>query len=116
VNYLKFLGWTLLAALGIGLAAKLGGPVGLIGALGTTIGIFWRLAPRFMSIAYAAWVLLTVGWLVIINALVRAAPQIVAKHNVDQVHMAEGFWLLVGMLVLHPLCYGIGRLIVRRQG
>ena len=115
MSYLKFLGMTVLALLAIGLGAKLGGGAASFTAIVVSISLFWRYGPRIMAVGYTVWMALTAGWMFAIKALLKAAPQATAKYNPDQLRMVEGFWLLVGMLLLHPLCYWIGKLVAHRR-
>jgi nucleotide-binding universal stress UspA family protein len=116
MGYLKFLGLTLLVLLAVSVAIKLSAPAAVLMILASSVASAWRYGSRVMGVSYACWVALVVAWEILIKAVERGAPDVIAKYRPEQVHMAEGFWLLVGMVLLHPLCYGIGKLVARRRG
>lgn|GEM_PF-6294672 len=113
MDYLKFLGFTFFAVLLIILQDRLTGPgLGSFVAIGVTIGFFVQYASRRHFIAYGSWLLLMLGWILLLANSVKA---MVARHpdQLARLQLGEGVLVLLAMIVLHPLCYGLGWLVTR---
>lgn len=110
MDYLRFLGFTVLAVLLIGLEIWFAGAGGgALAAAAVTVGCFARYCSRRHAIAYLLWLVLLIGWVVLLG---RAVKAMIAQHpdQATRLHASEGLLLLLAMIVLHPLCYGIARL------
>lgn len=102
MDYLKFLGVTAFAVLVIGLGVKF-------------IGI--NISPARYSVGFIIWLVTAFLWLTLIQVLVsQYAAQISQKFSPAEIRISEGFWFFVGIVLLHPVCYGLARLLLRRLG
>ncbi len=71
-------------------------------------------APARYIAAYCGWLASTLAWSYGSRALLRlAAAQHPNLYTPATIRPMEGFLLLAGMILLHPACYGIARLIYR---
>ena len=115
MDYIKFLGATLLAIVALVIDAKLFGVnLGFFVAIGLTIGAFARRAPARYIVAYCGWVASSLAWLFLSQAFLRlAAAQQPKVYTPAAIAPIQGLLLLAGMILLHPACYGIARLIYR---
>jgi hypothetical protein len=116
MDYLKFLGATVLAIFAVGIGIKLIGiNIGLFVIIGSTIGIF-LLGPSRYAAGYIAWLVTVFLWWRLtqtaFHGFVLQNPQ---KYSPAEIQTAQGFWNIVGMLLLQPMCYGFARFAFGRQ-
>jgi len=115
VDYLKFLGLSVLAIALIGLESRFAGSgLGTLVALGFTISLFVLRASRRHAIAYSTWMVLLLGWVLLLG---NSLKTMVAQHpdQAARLRAGEGLLLLLAIIVLHPLCYGLAWLVTRNQ-
>lgn len=110
MDYVKYLGLTVAAAVSILLAGQTGVGILMFIVAGLTIGGFIMKSPVRYSAGYILWLATVCLWGAAVLWLLHECVDPV-KCTPQSVRVAEGFWLLVGMILLHPISYGLGRLI-----
>src|SRR4051812_36356812 len=110
MDYLKFLGATILAIIAIGIHVKsFGIDISLFVTLGLTIGGFAMRAPARYIAGYAGWLGSSFAWLFATRALLRFAVAQQPNAYTPATIAIEGLLLLAGMILLHPACYALAR-------
>ena len=115
MDYLRFLGLSVFALVLIGLEGRfVGAGLGTFVAAGFTISFFVLRGSRRHAIAYAAWLVLLLGWILLLG---NSLKTMVAQHpeQAARLRAGEGLLLLVAVILLHPLCYGLAWLVTRNQ-
>lgn len=114
MDYLKFVGATLLSVVVVVISAKfVSVGVGTFAILGGIVGYFVRYRPAAHAAGYVVWVAALAAWIILFRmGLHEVLVQHPHKYAPNVVAIGSGLLVIAGGVILHPIAYGIGRFTI----